>query len=61
MAKRQGQDAVDGIEYSIYCTYAMSNVGYVDIIKVLLFKVTSDTFIKSMYSIYLSGQRFVCM
>ena len=42
------QDAVDGIEYCIY-TYEMSNVGYVDIIKVALFKVTSDTFIESIY------------
>ena len=33
----------------------MSNVGYVNIIKVALFKVTSDTFIKS---VYLIGQRF---
>jgi hypothetical protein len=33
----------------------MSNVGYVNIIKVVLFKVTSDQFMKS---IYLSGQRF---
>ena len=27
----------------------MSSVGYVDLIKVSLFKVTSDTFIKSIY------------
>ena len=39
------QDAVDGIEYSTVYTYEMSNVGYVNIIKVDLFKVTSDTFI----------------
>jgi hypothetical protein len=31
MAVRHRQDAVDGIEYSIY-TYEMSNVGYVNII-----------------------------
>ena len=42
------KDAVDGIEYSKY-TYEMSNVGYVNIINVPLFKVTSDTFIKSIY------------
>ena len=48
MAMCHRQDAVDGIEYSIYCTYEMSNVGHVDIIKVALFKVTSDTF-KSIY------------
>ena len=30
-------------------TYEMSNVGYVNIIKVVLFKVTSDTIIKSIY------------
>ena len=29
-------------------THEMSNVEYVDIIKVALFKVTSDTFIKSI-------------
>ena len=38
--ERHRQDAVDGIEYSIY-TYEMSNVGYVNI-KVALFKVASD-------------------
>ena len=31
MAERHRQDAVDGIEYSIY-TYEMNNVGYVNII-----------------------------
>ena len=39
-------------------TYEISNVGYVDIIEVVLFKVTSDTFIKSIYYIHQSGQRF---
>jgi hypothetical protein len=48
MAKWHRQDAIGGIKYSIY-TYEMSNVGYVNIIKVALFKVTSDTFIKSIY------------
>ena len=32
MAERHRQDAVDGIEYSIYSTYEMSNGGYVNII-----------------------------
>jgi hypothetical protein len=46
MAKRHRQDAIDSKRYSIYCTYEMSNVIYVDIIKVALFTVTSDPFIK---------------
>ena len=45
MAVRHRQDAVDGREYSIYET---SNIGYVDNIKVALFKVTNDTLIKSI-------------
>jgi hypothetical protein len=48
MAVRHRQDAVHGIEHRIY-------IWYVNIIKVPLFKVTSDTVIKS---VYLSGQRF---
>ena len=51
MAERHRQDAVDDMKYSIYCTYDMSKVRYVNIIKVALFKValfkvTSDPFIK---------------
>ena len=42
------------VQNTVY-TYEISNVVYVNIIKVALFKVTSDTFIKSAY---LSGQRF---
>ena len=49
MAMRHRQDAIDGIKDSIYCTYEMSNVGYVNIIKVALFKVTCDTIIKLIY------------
>ena len=30
--ERHRQDGVDGIEYSIYCTYEMSNVGHENII-----------------------------
>ena len=41
--------------YNTVYKYEMSNVGYVNIIKVSLFKVTGDTFIKSIYQ---SGQRF---
>ena len=33
----------------IMFTYEMSNVGYVNIIKTELFKVTSNTFIKPIY------------
>ena len=54
MAVRHRQDAID-VYILYFIPYEMSNVGYVNIIKVALFKVTSDTFIKS---IYLSGQRF---
>ena len=43
------------VQNTVY-TYEMSNVGYVNILKVALFKVTSDTFITSVYLI--SGQRF---
>ena len=39
MAVRHRQDGIG----TVY-TYEMSNVGYVDIIKVALIKVTSDTF-----------------
>ena len=51
MAERQKQGAIDGIKYSIYCAYDMSNVRQVNIIKVALFivtlfKVTSDPFVK---------------
>ena len=44
--ERHRQGAIDGIRYSIYIQYEMSNVRYVNIIKVALFKVTSDPFIK---------------
>ena len=36
MNERRRQDAVDGIKYSIYIQYEMSNVRYVNIIKVAL-------------------------
>ena len=42
------------VQSTVY-TYDVSNVGYVNIIKVALFIVTSDIFIKS---VYLSGKRF---
>ena len=45
MAMQHRQDAVDGTE-------CLHEVGYVDIIKMALFKVTSYTFIKSIYYIY---------
>ena len=50
MAERHRQGAIDGREYSVY-TYDMSNIRYVNIIKValfkvMLFKVTSDPFLK---------------
>ena len=44
MAKLHRHSAIDGLKYSITCD--MSNVRYVNIIKVALFKVTSDPFIK---------------
>ena len=46
MAERHKHGAVDGIKYNIYSPCDMSNVRYVNIIKVALFKVTSDLFIK---------------
>ena len=51
MVERHRQDTIDGIKYSIYSTCDMSNVRYVNIIKVVLFrvalyKVTSDPVIK---------------
>jgi hypothetical protein len=38
MTERHRQDAIDGMKYSIYCTYEMSNARYVNIIKVALLK-----------------------
>ena len=46
MAKQHRQGAIDGIKYSIHSTYYMSIVKYVNIIKVALFNVPSDPFIK---------------
>jgi hypothetical protein len=46
MTQGHRQDAIDGIKYSVYIQYEMSNGRYVNIIKVALFKVTSDPFFK---------------
>ena len=51
------QDAVDGIEDSIYCTYEMSNVGYVNKVAQLKWQVIhvlhKDAVDDIEYSIYI--------
>jgi hypothetical protein len=38
MTEPHRQDAIDGIKYSIYCTYEMSNARYANIVKMALLK-----------------------